>query len=141
MTLLPKKLVERAQFLRFIDSTLLRFGSVGAVTTALDFTVFTGLTKLAALPPVPSNLVSYSCGIVLSFLLNREWTFRTESHHKGQVQQGAQFVIANTIGLLLSSAIVGLFVIILPELFAKFLSIPLVFVWNYAVARFWVFRK
>ena len=141
MSLLPQKLVERAPVFRFIDSTLLRFGSVGAITTSLDFAVFTGLTKIAALAPIPANVLSYSCGILLSFLLNQRWTFRAHAYKKGNALQGAQFVIANLIGLTLSSAIVGVFVIILPDLFAKLLSIPLVFVWNYMAARFWVFRQ
>jgi putative flippase GtrA len=116
--------------------TLLRFGTVGAITTLLDIALFATLTG-GAIPPAPANLVSYSCGIVLSYALNRSWTFRVRHSHA----QALRFLAATLAGLLLSTALVAALATILPPPVAKLLSVPLVFAWNYLTVRFWAFRR
>ena len=55
--------------------TLLRFMTVGVGSTLVDFGLFTLLHLLAGIPTLPANIISYSCGIVNSFVFNRRWTF------------------------------------------------------------------
>ncbi|BCP53933.1 putative membrane protein YngA [Kaistia sp. 32K] len=115
--------------------TLLRFAAVGVVTTLLDIAVFTGLTAAGA-PPAPANLVSYSCGIVVSYTLNRSWTF--EVGHSPM--QALKFGASTLTGLLISTVLVAALATLMPAPFAKVLSVPVVFCWNYFTARLWVFR-
>ncbi|MCA1441631.1 GtrA family protein [Ensifer sp. IC4062] len=112
-----------------------RFAVVGAVTTALDFVLFTALVTIGALPAL-ANLFSYSCGILVSYLLNRSWTFGA----RGSPVLALKFVASTLAGLLISTCLVALFVMIMPAVIAKILSVPLVFIWNYLMARLWVFR-
>lgn len=115
--------------------TLLRFATVGAITTLLDIALFTTFVAAAA-PPAPANLVSYSCGIVVSYALNRTWTFGARHSHA----KALKFVAATLAGLLISTVLVaGLATLMSPTL-AKILSVPVVFAWNYLTARLWVFR-
>jgi putative flippase GtrA len=114
---------------------LLRFAVVGAITTVLDVTIFAGLTA-AAIPAAFANVSSYSCGIALSYTLNRSWTFAVD----GSFFQGLKFVLSTLFGLLLSTLLVALLTTIIPAIHAKLISVPLVFAWNYLAARLWVFK-
>lgn len=115
--------------------TLLRFATVGAITTLLDVALFSALVAAAA-PPATANLVSYSCGIAVSYLLNRSWTFRVRHSHA----QALKFCAATLTGLLISTALVAALATLMPPTLAKILSVPAVFAWNYLTARLWVFR-
>lgn len=57
----------------------LKFCLVGAVNTGVDFTVFTLLSHWGVLLLV-AQAISYTCGVLNSFLLNRTWTFRGRMH-------------------------------------------------------------
>jgi putative flippase GtrA len=114
---------------------ILRFGTVGLITTALDIVLFTALTAAGALPAL-ANLFSYSCGIAVSYMLNRSWTFRAE----GGTERAVKFVALMLAGLALSTLLVSLLATVLPAPVAKVLSVPVIFVYNYLAARLLVFR-
>ena len=114
---------------------LLRFATVGAITTVLDVILFAALTA-AAIPAALANVSSYSCGILVSYALNRSWTFAIG----GSLLQALKFVLSTLFGLLLSTLLVALLITIIPAIHAKLISIPVVFAWNYLAARLWVFR-
>jgi putative flippase GtrA len=115
---------------------LLRFATVGAITTTLDFVLFTSFVATGAAPG-PANTLSYSCGILVSYVLNRSWTFRARHSHL----QALKFVLGTLTGLVISTCLVALLARWIPAPLAKILSVPPVFAWNYLVARLWVFRK
>lgn len=115
--------------------TVLRFAAVGAVTTTLDVVLFSALVA-AGIPPAPANLFSYSCGIVVSYGLNRAWTFGVGRNRI----QALKFGASTLTGLLISTCLVALLATIIPAPAAKLLSVPAVFAWNYLTARLWVFR-
>jgi putative flippase GtrA len=135
-----RRLYSKGRATGLIDATLLRFAVIGLVTTTLDFVLFSLLAVVAGVPPVAANAVCYSCGIATSFVLNRSWTFGVAVDAPGVRKHAIRFIASNIAGLLLSSILVGLLVLVLPDVAAKAVSVPLVFVWNYSVARFWVFR-
>lgn len=124
-----------AEIRRRAGHPLARFAVVGAVTTLLDIVLFNTFYLIGA-PPLSSNLVSYSCGIALSYMLNRAWTFRAARSH----MQAMKFVAATVTGLGLSTFLVASLAVLIPAPIAKLVSISLVFVWNYLTARLWVFR-
>ena len=135
-----RRLYSKGRDIGLVDATLVRFAVIGLVTTTLDLVLFSLLAVGAGVPAVAANVVSYSCGIVTSFVLNRSWTFGVAMDAPGVSRHAIRFLASNIAGLLLSSVLVGLLVLVLPDVAAKVVSVPLVFVWNYAVARFWVFR-
>ncbi len=51
-----------------------RFLAVGAVGTILDFSLLTVL-KLAGLPTIFANSLSFTAGLLNNFTWNRLWTF------------------------------------------------------------------
>jgi putative flippase GtrA len=114
---------------------LFRFAGVGLVTTLLDITVFAALTTVEV-NPAPANITSYSCGIALSYALNRRWTFGKDA----SLAQALKFVLATASGLVLSTLLLILLTMIMPPVAAKMATLPIVFLWNYHSTRRWVFR-
>lgn len=53
-----------------------KFQCVGVVNFAVDLGVLTLLNGVLGWPLGIANTISYSCGIINSFILNRYWTFR-----------------------------------------------------------------
>lgn len=78
----------------------LRFCIVGLGNTAVDFTAFFLLNQ-AGLAYLFAQVLSYSAGVVNSYILNRKWTFRMTQ--KTNVTEVAKFIIVNGLSLLLSS--------------------------------------
>jgi len=62
----------------------MRFCLVGVVNTGVDFAVFTVLTNMGVLLLV-AQCISYTCGVLNSFLLNRTWTFQRRGQSSGQL--------------------------------------------------------
>ena len=54
----------------------MKFAAVGVVNLGVDYGILTLLHVVAGIHIVPSNVVSYSCGVINSFFLNRYWTFK-----------------------------------------------------------------
>ena len=54
----------------------MKFIVVGVVNFLVDYGVLTLLNGVLGWPLVLSNSISYSCGVINSFLMNRYWTFK-----------------------------------------------------------------
>src|SRR5712691_10026700 len=89
---------KRLLFGRAIDvARLFRFGMVSVVATVVDFGIFNILVIPKILSPLPATTISYSCGIVTSFVLNKWFTFR-----------GGRASVAHEFGLFVAISLVGL---------------------------------
>ena len=128
--------LRRFAIFRFIA---LRFALVGSINTAVDLVLFTAMTELLAMQPDRANAISYGCGIVTSFILNRSWTF--EDARGGIAEQFTRFTVVSLASLLLSTMIVAGLSAVMPALVAKFLSLPIMFVWSYSMTRRFVFWR
>lgn len=122
-----------------VDATLIRFAVVGMTTTAMDVALFAGLTIGAGLNPVAANIVSYTTAFVVSFILNRAWTFGLNSNSAVE-RHAVRFAVTNIGALVISTVLVALLAFAVPKVAAKALSLPPVFVWTYLLSRRWVFR-
>lgn len=54
----------------------IKFNVVGIMNTAVDFGVFMILNRYLGLTYAVSQVISYSCGMVNSYFLNKFWTFQ-----------------------------------------------------------------
>lgn len=122
-----------------MDARLLRFAAVGALTTALDFTLFTLAVARFGAPLIAANAGSYATCVMVSFVLNRRWTFERGGRRSASAAF-MRFVASNLAGLALSTALVSALATLAPPVVAKAVSVPLVFLWNFAASRLWVFR-
>lgn len=120
------------------DGTLARFLVVGVSNTIVSYAVFhLSLGRWVASAAVAQAL-SYSAGIVWSFLWNRRWTFR----HQGRVLRSLVAFSALQLTLLVaSSLLVGLAVdrLRLPATPSWLAVMAVITVVNYAASRYLVF--
>lgn len=128
----------RAKSAPALRRQVLRFCTVGGVTTVLDMALFALLTAAAGVPVAAANVASYSCGMATSFALNRNWTF-AGTEGIGALQ-AARFVVTYGVALALSTLLVVVLSRAMPELAAKVLSTPIVFLWSFTMTRAWVFK-
>lgn len=127
---------KRFAIFRFIA---LRFAVIGSINTALDLGTFAALSGLLMLQPDRANAISYGSSIVTGFVLNRGWTFRDV--RGGIAEQFTRFIVVSLASLLLSTMIVGGLATVMPPLVAKFLSLPIMFLWSYSMTRRFVFWR
>ncbi|MBK9603791.1 MAG: GtrA family protein [Anaerolineales bacterium] len=125
-----------------------RFLAVGAVGTLLDFSLLT-LLKLAGLPTLLANSLSFTAGLVNNFTWNRLWTFG-DAIQPDWRRQLVQFTAVSLVGLALNNLIVlsleGIFGTMLGQpdwgyLPAKVIATGVVVFWNYFANRMWTFKK
>jgi putative flippase GtrA len=126
---------------KLITPTQLRFGLVGVCNTAVDLLGYAALVSLG-LPLFVANFISTTVGLLLSFTLNRNFTFRSRS---GDVRSQALWFLGVTgfglwvmqpiVIMLVNSAFPGINVLI-----PKSAGIAMGLVWNYVLYNKVVFR-
>lgn len=124
-----------------------RFLTVGAVGTLLDFSILT-LLKLAGLPTLFANSISFMAGLLNNFTWNRLWTFG-DTVKPDWRKQLAQFTLVSLVGLALNNLIVlsleGFFSLWINAqwsyLPAKVIATGVVVFWNYFANRMWTFKN
>ncbi|WP_413224905.1 GtrA family protein [Streptosporangium longisporum] len=130
---------------------LLKFAVVGGTAFLVDNAVFYGL-KLTVLEPKPvtAKVIAVLVATIVSYVLNREWSFRTrggrERHH-----EAALFFLVSGVGLVLSSVPLWIsrYVLLLEtpnvslvaQEVADFVSAQVIGTLIAMVFRFWAFRK
>lgn len=62
--------------LNLLDLSVVRFLVVGLANTSVGLLIIFGGKWLFGLNDISANMVGYSCGLVLSFVLNKHWSFR-----------------------------------------------------------------
>lgn len=82
---------------RVVQSEKIRFGLVGAFNTAVDFSILFVLARLVGIPTVVANIISTSCALAVSYLLNKKAVFRDTD--KNNHRQVVLFVVVTLVGL------------------------------------------
>ncbi|MDL2258313.1 GtrA family protein [Eubacteriales bacterium OttesenSCG-928-K08] len=84
----------------------LQFNIVGIVNTGVDFLVYTLLTGLLHAAYLPAKVVSYTCGVINSYILNSRWTFKKERKRSGR--EAGLFLLINLVSLCVSLSVMYL---------------------------------
>jgi putative flippase GtrA len=119
-----------------------KFLIVGAMNTAVDLGLYYLLTRLIISSGelfVAAKAISYSAGVLNSYLWNRSWTFQVKEN---SWKDFLPFVLINLVGLGFNAVILwfGLRMAI-PEFFALLLATCAVFLWNFTVSKFMIFKR
>ncbi len=122
-----------------ISSTVLRFTLVGLVNTAVGYGVILLLHYGLGIDPVPANAGGYLSGLLLSYALNRRYTFASRRPH-GQALPRFGMAAAGCFALNLLVLQVGLAVLALPVALAQALAVGSYSVAFYFANRWLVFR-
>lgn len=122
---------------------LTKFGSVGCLNTLIDFGMFSILNSIFGFNYIISQIISYSCGTLNSYLFNRFWTFSDTRTNKKTAMEMLQFITVNSASLGVS--LIGLRILMnypsINSFFAKIIAMVLAQVVNFLGYRFWVFGK
>ena len=115
------------------------YGVIGVTSAALDAGIFWLIVAYSQVPPQVANIVSVSCGITLSFSLNRVFTFDRRDH---TISRFTVFASVGLVGLALSAAILAAGMQLgLSPLAAKGLSIVVVAAVQFTLNRQVSFSK
>jgi putative flippase GtrA len=66
---------------------LVRFALVGVLNTVVGYSVIFACMYLLGMKPVSSNMVGYAFGLVVSYTLNRSFTFRSAAAKKREIMR------------------------------------------------------
>lgn len=117
---------------------LSRFLTSGALAAAIEYGVFVLLFSILGFGVFVANSVSFGCGFLVSFLLNRHWVFKSKN---GAIRELTKYAILAVINLGLSNIILYLMTDMahINGLIAKFLVMGLIAVWNYVIFSRFIF--
>jgi putative flippase GtrA len=124
-----------------VMARLFAYSAVGVLNTFTDFLVFVLLTSGFGYHSVPANVVSYSAGAMLSFIMNRKFTFRSSFYTLDLKRQFIRFCAVNLLSLGMSTALVYLLSQSMAPALAKILSVPFVLMWGFLAVRTFVFAS
>jgi putative flippase GtrA len=130
---------------------LLKFAVVGGAAFVVDTAIFLGLKDTVLISkPVTAKVISSLIATIVSYILNREWSFRTrggrERHHEAGL-----FFLVSAIGWILTSVPLWLsryglhletpYITRLAQEIADFVSAQIVGTIVAMVFRWWAFRR
>lgn len=120
-----------------------KFVIVGLINTALDFSVYFLLTRLIGFigaHPAFAKGISFSVGVLNSFIWNRKWTFQSKTSPWITI---GPFVLVSLVGLLINTGILQLLFTRYGwnEILVLVIATIATITWNFIINRFLVFRK
>ena len=88
---------------------VIKFNIVGVLNTLVDISVFSLLTHLFTLAVLPANAISYTCGLLNSYIWNKRWTFKqTNGTGQNVSREIFSFLIVNIITFGLNTGLIQL---------------------------------
>jgi len=123
---------------KYFEASMLRWGTVGILTTAFDYLLFVNLYG-----PINSvfiaNLISASIATSINYFSHHRWTFKTNQNHS---KSGARYLLNLTFWWLVSTSIIKLLVELdIDPKVAKLAPLILIVPINYFVLNFIVFKR
>jgi putative flippase GtrA len=123
---------------KYFDYSMLRWGTVGILTTALDYLLFVNLYG-----PINSvfiaNLISASIATSINYFTNHRWTFKTDQNHSNS---GAKYLLNLIFWWLVSASVIKVLVELdIDPKVAKLAPLVLIVPINYFVLNFIVFKR
>ena len=119
---------------------LVKFSITGVINTGVDFAVFIILGYIGV-PTYLAQAVSYSCGMVNSYIINRSWTFKSKGRFWSK--ELIKFVASNMMQMLLSIVVMWVFIskVGMVKIVAKACATVIILLIGFSINRIWVFGK
>lgn len=114
------------------------FAGVGIAAAIVHYSLLVGLVEIAGWRAVPATLVGYVGGGIVSYLLNRRHTYRSDRPHG---EAGWRFAVVAAAGFLLTYGAMHVLVDrwALPYLPAQVATTLIVLVWSFLAHKHWSF--
>jgi putative flippase GtrA len=135
----------------------MRFATVGALGSIIDFGVMNLMTRVFSMKLVAAGTISFICAVINNFTGNRYWTY-PESRSRHILHQLGMFFLVNMAGIAIRIPILhfaepplerlarstAVLSTLSPETLAKNatlgLAIGIVMLWNFFVNRYWTYN-
>ena len=114
------------------------YGIVGVFNTIFGYSMMFGFTFIGIMPEI-SNALSYGIALIVSYLLNKKFTFRSNRNHR---QDFTRFAIASAIAYVanLLTLIIVHRILLWNEYISLIISSFVYVIIGYLLHRFWTFR-
>lgn len=126
---------------RHLPVRVIKFIITGVSAASVEYIIFVGLQVLTGERYlIICQSVSFMCGFVVSFLLNKRWVFRSSGRPKEEI---VRYSILALINLFISNIVLWAFVMEIHIVFwlAKFLVMATIATWNYFIYKRIVFSN
>lgn len=128
--------------MKSLDLSLVRYLVVGGTSFICEYGTFYLLYREAAIQVYIANSLSFSIGLVVSFSLNRIWTFKAANYKLAGHHQLILYSLLAIINLCLINLIIGFLKILgISPLIGKFIAMASVVTWNFAIFKLHIFAK
>jgi putative flippase GtrA len=135
----------------------LKFATVGAIGSVVDFGVMNLMTHLFDMPLVFAGTISFICAVISNFTLNRFWTY-PESRSRHVLHQLGMFFLVNAAGIVIRVPILHFVEPPMARAFESIvhisnsaaealaknatlaLAIGIVMIWNFFINRYWTYN-
>jgi len=126
--------------LRLFDLTVIRFAIVGLINTLFGLLIIYSCKWFVGLGDILSNIIGYSAGLLLSFILNKKWTFNDQSD---PVVAILKFSLVIGCAYLINLAVVLTFIhyLLIDSYLAQAMGIAPYAILTYLGSRHWVFNE
>ena len=123
---------------KYFDYSMLRWGIVGILTTALDYLLFVNLYGLINSVFI-ANLISASTATSINYFTHHRWTFKTNQNYSNS---GAKYLLNLIFWWLVSTSVIKVLVELnIDPKVAKLTPLVLIVPINYFVLNFIVFKR
>jgi putative flippase GtrA len=114
------------------------FSGVGVIAAVAHFGVLIALVEATGMDAVRAALAGYVAGGVVSYVLNRRLTYRSDRPHR---EATWRFAVVAVVGFFLTWLLMAAFVraFALPYLPAQLLTTGVVLFWSFVANKMWTF--
>lgn len=124
-----------------IDTKLLKFLVAGGTAFSIEYGGFLALKYGLTVDTALAGLTSFAAGLLTSFALNRNWSFKSDNFHKSaHVQLVLYGLLAAVNAAISTGAVVLLERLGLAAAAGKIVIMAAIMAWNYLIFRHVIFR-
>ena len=127
---------------RGLLNQFLRYFCVGGISALVDWGLFYVLHLIAGFHYIAAAAGSFIVSVIINFFLGREFVFKNQCKFNANIE-ALSIVAMNTTGLLLDLLIMSLAIelVHVQPTTAKIGATGLVFIWNFSMRRWWLYRQ
>lgn len=118
----------------------LTFCAIGVLNTAVDFAVFFLAIEWLTESKIIANVLAWFVAVQLSYVLNARLTFQ-ETSHRLNIKALAKFILSGIVGLIVATTSLLILSQFTHLILAKLLSIVIGLVFNFTLAKHFVFTN
>lgn len=120
---------------------IVKFLISGGCSAAFEYVTFIILLHFFAVAPIYAQPISFACGVITSYTLNKFWVFASDKKTIER-KETALFASLAIFNLLVTTSLMGLFVhtLHIPAFGAKLFLMLCVATWNYIIFNKIIFK-